>query len=109
MAIKYYIKTIDRFVVNALQLSDENITNMMTLIHHRFSTIYFEALGLALATDPFFNTVRYSIVVKFGENFAQLWKGSTNEQSEMAIAGMLMGIEALCRSILTEFAAFVIR
>lgn len=109
LAIKYHSKTLDRSVMNALQLNDDDITDMIILIHHQFSKIYSEAHGLALATDPLFNTMRYSILVKSGEGFVQLGKGSINHQCKMAITRISMGNEALRHSMLTEFAAFLIR
>jgi hypothetical protein len=51
---------------------------MMTLLHHRFSTIYSEAHGLTFATDPMFTNMRSKIAAKFDEDFLQVRKGSIN-------------------------------
>jgi hypothetical protein len=64
--------------MNAFNLGDNDIEQMMTLFHHHFSTIYSEAHGLTFVTDPMFIDMRNKIVAKFGEDFLQVGKGSIN-------------------------------
>jgi hypothetical protein len=49
VAIKYHIKTINRAVMDAFNLGDDDIEQMMTMIHPSFSTIYSE---FALQSRP---------------------------------------------------------
>ncbi len=79
MAIKYHIKTFNRVVMDAFNLGDNDIEQMMMLLHHRFSTIYSEAHGFAFATDPMFTDMRNKIATKFDENFLQVGKGLINQ------------------------------
>ncbi len=79
VVIKYHIKTLNRAVVDAFNLGDNDIEQMMTLLHHHFSTIYSEAHGFAFATDPMFINMRSKIVAKFDENFLQVGNGSINQ------------------------------
>jgi hypothetical protein len=51
---------------------------MMTLFHHRFSTIYSEAHGLTFATNPMFTDMRSKIAAKFDEDFLQVENDSIN-------------------------------
>lgn len=94
--------------MNALQLSEDDISDMMIIINHRFSAIFPEPPRLIIATDSFFTTMRSLIVVRFGEKFVQLGKGSIDHQSELAIAGMSTARKALRRSVLTEFGSFFV-
>ncbi|CAM6066889.1 unnamed protein product [Sphagnum tenellum] len=74
VAIKYHIKTLNYTVMDAFNLGDNDIKQMMTLLHHRFLTIYSEAHGLSFATDPMFTNMRSKITAKFNENFCKLGK-----------------------------------
>ncbi len=78
MAIKYHIKTLNCAVMDAFNPGDNDIEQMMMLLHHRFSTIYLEAHGFAFVTDPMFTDMRSKIMTKFGEDFLQVGKGLIN-------------------------------
>ena len=54
VAIKFHIKTLNSVVKNAVDLTEKDIEQIVTMIHRRFSTIYMEAYALAFATDPLF-------------------------------------------------------
>ncbi|RHY18354.1 hypothetical protein DYB32_010394 [Aphanomyces invadans] len=86
LAIKYHIKTLDLSVMEALHLNDDDICEMIRLIHHRFSTIYSEAHALVFCTDPLFTSMRRSMAFRFDEKFLHLGKGSINQQSKAPIA-----------------------
>jgi hypothetical protein len=109
VAIKYHIKTINRAVMDAINLGDYDIEQMMTIIHHRFSTFYSEAHGLAFATDPMFTDMRTTIAAKFGAEFLQVRRGSINQQAKAALARLANGNEDVRRSLLSEFATFIMR
>ena len=106
---QYHIQTLDPAVIDALHLKDADVAEMITLIHHRLSTIYSESHALAIGSDQLFNTMRTSIATKFGEEFLHVGKSSINQQLKAAIARISMGNETLRRSMLSGFAAFVIR
>ncbi|RHY28102.1 hypothetical protein DYB32_006256 [Aphanomyces invadans] len=108
-AIKYHIKTLDLSVMEALHLNDDDICEMIRLIHHRFSTIYSEAHALVFCTDPLFTSMHRLMGFRFDEKFLHLGKGSINQQSKTAIALISMGNEILRRSMLSEFAVLVTR
>ncbi len=63
----------------------------MTLLHHRFLTIYSKAYGLAFATDPMFTDMRSKIAAKFGEDFLQVGKGSINQHAKAALVRLSNG------------------
>lgn len=106
VAIKYRIKTLHRSLMNAVQLSDDDITDMITLINHRLSAIFSEPPRLIPAADSLFTTTLSLIVVRIGKKFVQLGKRSIDHQSDLEIAGMLTGRKALRSSVLAEFASF---
>lgn len=108
VAIKYHIKSLDRSVMNAIWLSKGDISDMMTLIHQPLSTIYSKAQELVLAIDPLLNTMKFSAAVKFGEEFVQRGKGSTNHQCKVATSQMSIRNLVLHRSILAQFETFLI-
>ena len=108
VAIKFHLSTRDASVKDSLNLTDANIDHMMQLTHHRFSTIYTEARGLAFATDPLFFEMRTDIADKFSEEFLQLGKASINQQSKLALSRLSNGNENLRRKMYSEFANFVI-
>jgi hypothetical protein len=108
VAIKFHLSTLDASVKDSLNLTDANIDHMMQLTHHRFSTIYTEAHGLAFATDPLFFEMRTDIADKFSEEFLQLGKASINQQSKLALSRLSNGNENLRRKMYSEFANFVI-
>jgi hypothetical protein len=95
VAIKYHNKTLNRAIMDAFNLGDNDIEQMMTLFHHRFSTIYSEAQGLAFATDPMFTDMRSKIAAKFGENFLQVGKSSINQHAKAALICLSNGDEDL--------------
>ncbi len=78
VAIKFHIKTLNSAVKDALDLTVNDIEQIVTMIHHRFSTIYTEAHALAFATDPLFTPMRTRIAAKFSQEFLQLGKSSIN-------------------------------
>ncbi len=79
VAIKYHIKTFNRVIMDAFNLGDDDIKQMMMLLHHRFLTIYSKAHGLAFATDPMFTDMHNKFAAKFGKDFLH-WEGSINQQ-----------------------------
>ncbi len=79
VAIKYHIKTLNCAIMDAFNLGDDDIKQMMTLLHHRLSTIYSKAHGLAFVIDLMFTDMRSKIVTKFDEDFLQVGKGSINQ------------------------------
>jgi hypothetical protein len=99
VAIKYHVKTLKRADVDVFNLGDDDIEQMKTMIHHRFSTVYSEAHGLAFATDPMFTDMRTTIAAKFGAKFLQVGKGAINQQSKAAFAHLASGNEDLRRSL----------
>lgn len=109
VAIEYQIKNLDRYVMDELQISDDKITDMTTLIQHLFSKIYSGAHVLALATDQLLSMMQSSILYKFGKEIVQLGNDSINQQYNMAILRLSMRNEGLCISMLVQFAAFLIR
>jgi hypothetical protein len=82
VVIKYHIKTFNRTIMDAFNLGDDDIEQMMTLLHHRFSTIYLEAHGLAFAADPMFTNMHSKIATKFGKNFPASWERFNQPISE---------------------------
>jgi hypothetical protein len=108
VAIKYHIKMLNRTIMDAFNLGDDDIEQMMMLFHHRFSTIYSEAHGLAFATDPMFIDMHCKIAAKFGEDFLQIGKSSINQQVKAALVRLLNGNEDFRRSYFSEFATFII-
>jgi hypothetical protein len=56
-----------------------------------------------------FTDMRSTIAAKFGAEFLQLGKGSINQQSKAALARLTKGKEDLRRSLLSEFATFILR
>jgi hypothetical protein len=78
VVIKYHIKMLNHAVMDAFNLGDNDIEQMMMLLHHCFSTIYSKAHGLAFATDPMFINMCSKITAKFDENFLQVGKGLIN-------------------------------
>ncbi len=109
VAIKYHIKMLNHAVMDAFNLGDDDIKQMMTLLHHCFSTIYLEAHSLAFATDPMFIDMRNKIAAKFGEDILQVGKGLINQQAKVALVHLLNGNEDLWRSYFSEFATFIMR
>jgi hypothetical protein len=107
VAIKLHLCTLDASVKEGLNLTDGDIDHMIKLTHHRFSTIYTEAHGLAFATDPMFFEMRTSIAAKFSEEFLQLGKTSINQQSKLALSRLANGNENLRRRMFSEFANFI--
>jgi hypothetical protein len=91
VVIKYHIKTLNRTVMDAFNLGDDDIEQMMTLLHHRFSTIYLESHGLAFARNPMFTNMRNKIAAKFSENFMQVGKGSINQHAKVAFVHLSNG------------------
>jgi len=109
VAIKYHIKMLNRAVMDAFNLGDNDIEQMMTLFHHHFSTIYSEAHGLAFATDLMFTDMRSKIAAKFGENFLQVGKGSINQHAKVTLVRLLNGNKDLWQSYFSEFATFIMQ
>jgi hypothetical protein len=109
VAIKYHLKTLDATFKDAFNLNDDDVQQMMVITHHRFSTIYTEAHGLAFSTDPMFTDMRSRIAIEFGEEFLQLNKNSLNQQSKVALTRLAHGNEDLRRRMFSEFARFVMR
>jgi hypothetical protein len=109
MVIKYHIKTLNRAVMDAFNLGDDDIEQMMTLLHHCFLTIYLEAHGLAFATDPMFTDMRNKIAAKFGENFMQVGKGLINQHAKVAFIRLSNGNKDLQQSYFSAFAMFIMR
>ena len=109
VAIKYHIKTLNRTVMDALLLNDNDIDHMTTLINQRFVTIFSESHCLTFVTDPLFSKMRVSIAAKFGEQFLQLRRASFKEHSNAAISRLLNSDENLSRSMLSELAPFIMR
>jgi hypothetical protein len=109
VVIKYDIKTFNRTVMDVFNLGDDDIEHMMTLLHHRFSTIYSEAHGLAFATDPMFTDMHSKITNKFNEDFLQVGKVSINQQAKAALVHLSNGNEDFRRSYFSEFATFMMR
>jgi hypothetical protein len=97
VAIKYHVKKLNRAVMDAFNLGDDDIERMMTMTHHRFSTIHSESLCLAFATDPMFTDMSTTIAAKFGAEFLQVGKGLINQQSKAALARLENGNEDLRR------------
>jgi hypothetical protein len=109
VVIKYHIKTFNYVVMDAFNLGDDDIEQMMMLLHHRFSTIYLEAHGLAFAIDSMFTDMRNKIVTKFGKDFLQVRKGSINQQAKATLVRLSNGNKDLRRSYFSEFATFIMR
>jgi hypothetical protein len=109
VAIKYHIKMFNHAVMDAFNLGEDDIEQMMTLFHHHFSTIYSKAHGLAFAIDPMFTDRRTKIVAKFGEDFLQVGKGLINQQAKASFVCLLNGNEDFRRSYFSEFATFIMR
>ncbi len=109
VAIKYHIKTLNRAIMDTFNLGDDDIEQMMTLLHHHFSTIYSKAHGLAFAIDPMFTDMRSKIATKFGEDFLQVGKGLINQQAKVALIRLSNGNEDLRRSYFNEFTTFIMR
>ena len=109
VAIKYHLKTLDAIFKDGFNLNDDDIQQMMMLTHHRFSTIYTEAHGLAFTTDPMFTEMQSTIATEFGEEFLQLDKNSLNQQSKIALARLARGNDDLRRRMFSEFATFIMR
>ncbi len=109
VAIKFHIKTLNSAVKDALDLTVNDIEQIVTMIHHRFSTIYTEAHALAFATDPLFTPMRTRIAAKFSQEFLQLGKSSINQQSKAAISRLANGNDDLRRKLFSEFATFIVR
>ena len=109
MAIKFHIKTLNSVVKDALDLTENDIEQIVTMIHHRFSTIYIEAHALAFATDPLFTPMCTRIVAKFSQEFLQLGKSSINQQSKAALSRLANGNDDLRRKLFSEFATFIVR
>ncbi|CAK9221855.1 unnamed protein product [Sphagnum troendelagicum] len=107
VAIKDHIKTLNCAVMDAFNLGDDDIEQMMTLFHHRFSTIYSEAHGLAFVTNPMFTDMCSKIAAKFGKDFLQVGKGSINQHAKAALVRLSNGNEDLRRSYFSEFAMFI--
>jgi hypothetical protein len=78
MAIKYHIKTLNHVIMDAFNLGDDDIEQMMTLLHHHFSAIYSKAHGLAFVTDPMSTDMHNKIAAKFGEDLLPVGKGLIN-------------------------------
>ena len=108
VAIKFHIKTLNSVVKDALDLTENDIEQILTMIHHRFSTIYTEAHALAFATDPLFTPMRTRIAVKFSQEFLQLGKSSINQQSKAALNRLANGNDDLRRKLFSEFATFIV-
>lgn len=72
MEIKYYIKILNHSLINFLHLSDVNVDDIMTVIHHQLSSIYLGAYDLSFAIDLLFNPMRSSITEMFGEELLHL-------------------------------------
>jgi hypothetical protein len=109
VAIKYHLKKLEGVVKDGFNFSDDDVQQMMMLTHHRFSTIYTEAHGLAFSTDPMFTEMRSRIALEFGEEFLQLGKASLNQQSKVALTRLSNGNEDLRRRMFSEFATFIMR
>ncbi|CAK9873512.1 unnamed protein product [Sphagnum jensenii] len=107
VVIKYHIKTLNCAITDAFNLGDDAIEQMMTLLHHRFSTIYSEAHGFAFAINPMFTDMRSKIAAKFGKDFLQVGKGSINQHAKVALVRLSNGNEDLRRSYFSEFAMFI--
>jgi hypothetical protein len=91
VAIKYHINTLNRVVMDAFNLGDDDIKQMMKLFHHHFSTIYSKTHGLAFAIDPMFTNMRNKITAKFDEDFLQVGKGSINQQAKATLIRLSNG------------------
>jgi hypothetical protein len=109
VAIKYHIKTLNRVVMDTFNLGDDDIEQMMMLLHHRFLTNYSKAHGLAFMTNPMFTDIHNKIAAKFGEDFLQVGKGSINQQAKAALIRLSNGNEDLRRSYFSEFTTFIMR
>ncbi len=109
VAIKFHIKTLNSVVKDALDLTVNDIEQIVTMIHHRFSTIYTEAHALTFATDPLFTPMRIRIAAKFSQEFLQLGKFSINHQSKAAISRLANGSNDLRRKLFSEFGTFIVR
>lgn len=107
VAIKYHLRKLDVSVREGLSLSDNDIDRMMTLTHHRLSTIYTEAHALAFATDPLFEGMRTRIAGEFGEEFLQLGKGSIISQAKVALTRLAKGDENARRKMYSEFGTYI--
>jgi hypothetical protein len=108
IAIKYHLRKLDASVWEGLSLNDDDIDRMMTLTHHRFSTIYYtEARALAFATDPLFMGMRTRIADEFGEEFLQLGKGPLISQSKVALSRLSNGDKNVRRKMYSEFATYI--
>lgn len=80
VTIKFHVKTLNSTVRNALDLTEHDIEWIVTMIHHRFSTLYTEVHALAFATYPLFIPLRNRITAKFNQEFLQLGKTLINQQ-----------------------------
>ena len=107
IAIKYHLRKLDVSVREGLHLTEADINRMMTLTHHRLSTIYTEAHALAFATDPLFDDMRTRIADELGEDFLQLGKGSIISQSKVALTRLSKGDESQRRKMFSEFGTYV--
>jgi hypothetical protein len=106
IAIKYHLRKLDAGVREGLNLSEDDIARMMTLAHHRLSTIYTEAHALAFATDPLFEGMRTRIADEFGEEFLQLGKDSIISQSKVALVRLSKGDDNLGRKMFKDFGTY---
>jgi hypothetical protein len=109
VAIKYHLKKLDATVKESLSLNDDDIDKMITLTHHRLSTIYTEAHALAFATDPMFTEMRTRIAAEFGEEFLQLGKPAIIQQAKTALTRLASGNDDLRRKMFSEFATYITR
>lgn len=107
IAIKYHLRKLDGATKDGLSLGDNDVERMMSLTHHRLSTIYTEAHTLAFATDPMFIGMRTRIAAEFGEDFLQLGKPPINQQSKVALSRLANGNDDLRRRMYSEFATFI--
>ena len=108
VAIKFHIKTLNSALKEALDLTENDIEQIVTMIHHRFSTIYTEARALAFAPDPLSTPMRTRIVAKFSEEFLQLGKSSINQKSKATLSRLANSNDNLRRKLFSKFATFIV-
>ena len=107
--IKFHIKMFNSVVKDTLDLTENDIEQIVPMIHHRFSTIYTEAHALAFGIDPLFTPMHTRITAKFNQEFLQLGKSSINQQSKAALSRLTNGNDYLRRKKFSELPAFIVR